>query len=56
MIERLQRIKENFSTLSLKREDKNNKENIAVIYSIKSLIKDKFKKGIEEINMMLFEE
>lgn len=39
-------MKENFSTRSLKQEDKNNKENIAVIYSIKNIIKDKFKKGI----------
>jgi hypothetical protein len=25
-------------------------------YSVKNIIKDKFKKGIEEINMMFFEE
>lgn len=27
-----------------------------MVYSAKNIIKDKFKKGIEEINMMFFEE
>jgi hypothetical protein len=47
-------MKESFKEKSLKNEDKNNTENIALIYSIKSIIKEKFKKGIEEINMIVF--
>jgi hypothetical protein len=56
VIERLHKMKENFKSRTIKSEEKDNNENISMAYAVKNIIKDKFKKGIEEINMMFFEE